>query len=64
MVHKLNIIIRLLDGRKTYLTALAIAVLNLLVAFNAISPTHLAQINIVLGALGLGALRQAVGKNP
>jgi len=48
--------------KKTYIVATIIAVLNLLVAFNVISPTHLQQINLVLGALGLGALRAGISK--
>lgn len=49
-----------LEGKKTYLTALVLAVLNVAVAFNWISPAHLAAINTVLGALGLVALRASV----
>lgn len=51
-----------LSGKKTYLVALLIAALNLAVALNWISPDHLAQINWVLSALGLGALRAGVAK--
>lgn len=49
-----------LQGKRTYITAVVLAVLNLLVAFNVISPDHLTQINTVLGALGLGFLRTSV----
>ncbi len=59
----MNKFITLLEGKKTYIVAVVIAVLNLLVAFNVISPDHLTQINMVLGALGIGALRSAVSKN-
>ena len=51
-----------LKGKKTYIVAVVLAVLNLAVAFNWVSPDHLAQINTVLAALGLGALRSAVAK--
>lgn len=51
-----------LDGKKTYITAIVLAILNLAVALNWISPDHLTQINFILTALGLGALRNAVGK--
>jgi heme/copper-type cytochrome/quinol oxidase subunit 4 len=51
-----------LDGRKTYITAFVLAALNLAVAFNLITPDHLAQINTVLGAFGLAALRAGVSK--
>lgn len=53
-------LLKLLEGKKTYIVAAVMAVLNLLVAFNAISPEHLTQINTLLGALGLAALRAAV----
>lgn len=56
-----NLVI-LLQGKKTYIVAIVTAVLNLAVAFNWISPDHLAQINIVFGALGLAALRAGVEK--
>lgn len=50
------------DGYKTYIIAIVAAVLNLLVALNAISPEHLAQINMVLAALGGAALRSGIKK--
>jgi hypothetical protein len=49
-----------LVGKRTYLIAVAIAVLNLLVAFNVISVDQLETINMVLGALGLATLRASV----
>lgn len=49
-----------LAGKRTYIVAVVMAVLNLAVAFGWISPDHLSQINVVLGALGLGALRAAI----
>lgn len=52
-----------LSGKKTYLVALLIAVLNLATALGWVSPDHLAQINWVLSALGLGALRAGVAKS-
>jgi hypothetical protein len=52
----------LLDGKKTYIVAVVIAVLNLAVAFGWISPENLETINVVLVALGLGALRAGVSK--
>ena len=54
--------IKSLAGKKTYIVALVIALLNLAVAFGWVSPDHLTQINMVLTALGIGALRSAVGK--
>lgn len=55
-------LIKALEGYKTYIVAIVLAVLNLLVALNVISPDHLTQINFVLTALGLGALRAGVKK--
>ena len=49
-----------LNGNRTYIVAAVLAVLNLLVAFNVISPDNLAQINTVLGSLGLVTLRASV----
>ena len=49
-----------IDGKKTYIIAVVIAVLNLAVACGWVSVDHLAQINIVLGALGLGAVRASI----
>lgn len=55
-------IVEFLSGKKTYIIAVVIAVLNLLVAFNVISPENLEQINLILVALGFGALRAGVNK--
>lgn len=52
-----------LAGKKTYITAFVLAALNLAVAFGWISPAHLDQINFVLTALGLSALRAGVQKS-
>lgn len=54
-------VIEFLKGKKTYIVAVIIAVVNLAVAFGYVSPEHLTQINIVLGVLGLGAIRDAIG---
>lgn len=52
-------VVAALKGKKTYLVALAMAVLNLLVACDVIGVENLDAINTVLVALGLGALRAA-----
>jgi len=49
-------------GRRTHIVAVVLGLLNLSVAFGWISPSHLVQINIVLGALGLSALRAGVSR--
>ena len=51
-----------LEGKKTYIVSFVLAALNLAVAFGWVSPAHLAQINTVLVALGLSALRAGVSK--
>lgn len=55
-------ILTVLVGKKTYIVAVIIAVLNLAVAFGWISPDNLEQINLILVALGFGALRAGVSK--
>lgn len=52
-----------LEGKKTYIVAFVLAALNLAVAFDLISPANLEQINLVLVALGFGAIRAGVNKN-
>jgi uncharacterized membrane protein len=55
-------IIETLYGRKTYIVAFVMALLNLLVAFEVISVEQLDQVNVILVALGLGAIRAGVAK--
>lgn len=55
-------LLQTIDGKKTYIVAVLIAVLNLLVAFGVVSPANLEQINLVLVALGFGALRSGINK--
>ena len=51
-----------LSGKKTYIVAVVLAVLNLAVAFNWVNTAELVQINWFLAALGLGALRAGITK--
>jgi len=51
-----------LEGKKTYIVAVVMAVVNLAVAFGWITPENLTAINTVLVALGLGAIRAGVAK--
>lgn len=53
-------VLNALAGKRTYIVAAVVAVLNLAVACGLVSPDNLAQINTVLGALGLAALRASV----
>lgn len=59
MVRKL---LNWLSGKKTYIVAVVLALVNVGVAMGWISPENLEQINVVLVALGLGALRASVSK--
>ncbi len=55
-------LIKKLEGKKTYIVAAVIAVVNLLAVFGAIDQAQIGSINLVLGALGLGTVRQAIKK--
>jgi hypothetical protein len=55
-------LINALRGKKTYIVAVVIAVLNLAVAFGWITPDNLEQINLILVALGFGAIRAGISK--
>lgn len=55
-------LIKKLEGKKTYVVAVLVAVVNLLAAFGAIDQEQIGTINIILGALGLGTVRQAIQK--
>jgi hypothetical protein len=61
-MNKLTNLYQSIDGKKTYIVAVAIAVLNLAVAFGWVSPANLEQINYVLVALGFGAVRSGINK--
>jgi hypothetical protein len=61
-MQKLTNLYYALEGKRTYIVAVVLAVLNLAVAFGWVSPENLTQINIVLGALGISALRASVSK--
>lgn len=56
-------LLKFLEGKKTYIVAVVIAVLNLAVALGWISPENLEQINVILVALGLGAIRAGISRS-
>lgn len=56
-------LLKMLEGKKTYIIAVVVALLNLAVAFEWVTPEYIEQINIVLVALGLGTLRAGVTKS-
>lgn len=59
MVNKL---FDFLAGKKTYIVAAVLAIVNFGVAMGWISPENLEQINVILVALGLGAIRAGINK--
>lgn len=61
-MSKLNQLWTFLEGKKTHIVATVLGALNVLVVLNVIDPAHLAQINLVLVALGLSALRSGITK--
>jgi hypothetical protein len=58
----LDKVLAALDGKKTYILASVMALYNLALAFNLISPDHAQQINVILGSCTVAALRSAVNK--
>ena len=61
-MKKLVELYKLLDGKKTYIIAFALAGLNLAAAFGILSVEAIETINFVLLALGLGTIRLGVAK--
>lgn len=55
-------LVEFLSGKKTYIIAFVLAVVNFGVAIGWISPEHLEQINVILVALGIGAIRAGISK--
>jgi len=52
----------LLEGKKTYIVIVVAIVFNTLVQLGYIDYSYVEYVNIVLAALGLGALRAGVSK--
>ena len=52
-----------LQGKKTYIVVIVAIVFNTLVQYGVVDASYQQYINIVLGALGLGALRAGVTKS-
>lgn len=53
-------ILAALQGKKTYIIATLLAVLNLAVALDWVTVDQLSQINAILVALGLGTIRAGI----
>jgi hypothetical protein len=52
----------LLEGKKTYIVIVVAIVFNTLVQLGYVDASYVEYVNIVLAALGLGALRAGVSK--
>lgn len=52
----------ILEGKKTYIVIIVAIVFNTLVQLGYVDPSYVEYVNIVLAALGLGALRAGVSK--
>lgn len=53
----------LLEGKKTYIVVIVAIVFNTLVQLGYLDANYVQYVNIVLAALGLGALRAGVTKS-
>lgn len=52
-----------LNGKKTYIVAAVLIVLNGMVALGYLTPAQIDNINIILGALGIVTLRAGMSKS-
>lgn len=51
-----------LQGRKTYIVVIVAIIFNTLVQYGYVDPSYTQYVNVILGALGLGALRAGISK--
>lgn len=58
----MNKVLAYLQGKKTYIIIIVAIVFNTLVQLGYIDASYVEYVNIVLAALGLGALRAGVSK--
>jgi len=58
----MNKVLGYLQGKKTYIIIFVAIVFNTLVQLGYVDPSYVEYVNIVLAALGLGALRAGVSK--
>lgn len=63
LINQVKALWSYLSGKKTHIVATALALLNVANALSLISPHDLAQINMILLALGLSALRSGANKS-
>jgi len=53
----------LLEGKKTYIVVIVAIIFNTLVQLGYVDASYVQYVNIILAALGLGALRAGVTKS-
>jgi len=58
----MNKVLSYLQGKKTYIIIIVAIVFNTLVQLGYVDASYVEYVNIVLAALGLGALRAGVSK--
>jgi len=51
-----------LQGRKTFIVVIVAIIFNTLVQYGYVDASYTQYVNIILSALGLGALRSAINK--
>ena len=51
-----------LQGKKTYIVVIVAIIFNTLVQYGYVDPSYAQYVNIILSALGLGALRAGISK--
>ena len=51
-----------LQGRKTYIVVIVAIIFNTLVQYGYVDPSYVQYVNIILSALGLGALRAGISR--
>ena len=51
-----------LKGRRTYIVVIVAIIFNTLVQYGYVDPSYAQYVNIILSALGLGALRAGMSK--
>jgi len=51
-----------LQGKKTYIVVIVAIIFNTLVQYGYVDPSYTQYVNIILSALGLGALRAGISK--
>ena len=55
-------ILNSLRGRRTYIVVIVAIIFNTLVQYGYVDPSYVQYVNIILSALGLGALRAGISK--